>query len=555
MPTISRYAAVLLVVLCIGLCASTYRYFGHTWDEPEHLAAGIQLLDRGQYTYDIQHPPLARLAMAVGPYIAGVRSFGGAGPSGEQEGRDLLYQTVGYDRVLTLARLGVLPFLLVMFGATWALMRPILGHTGALLATFFLASTPTVLGHASVAALDVPAAAMCTLALYLIVRWIEAPSWRTSLLLGAGAGLAVGTKLSAIPFLFLCGVALLASRAALGNVAAAGPPAPVRRYLGGASLVALGGLIAVTLAYGGRFEFLLDESRQSNPAIDYVTAPGTVPHEVLASIARHVPLPLAAEKLPLGIGEVIKHNREGHLSFLLGEVRKTGWWYFYLVALAVKTPIPLLILGTAGLALLSAAGIRRRDWRLLVPGACFAAILVFCCAYSRINIGVRHILVLYPLLAGGAAYATVSAWRAWRSLAARGTLAALLIWQASALWTAFPDYLPYFNELVARRPEAVLIDSDLDWGQDMRRLEQELKQRNVRQFSFAFRGTTDWIRQDLPPFTYLPPNVRTTGWVAVDLLAKFMLSGGGDGFAWLDDYQPVTRVGKTIDLYYIPPGE
>ena len=46
--------------------------------------------------------------MAVGPYIAGVRSFGGAGPSGEQEGRDLLYQTVGYDRVLTLARLGVL---------------------------------------------------------------------------------------------------------------------------------------------------------------------------------------------------------------------------------------------------------------------------------------------------------------------------------------------------------------------------------------------------------------------------------------------------------------
>ena len=103
MAIASRYAAVLLVVLSTGLCVSTYRYFGHTWDEPEHLAAGIQLLDRGQYTYDIQHPPLARLAMALGPYIAGVHSFGEPGPSGEQEGRDLLYRTVGYDRVLTLA--------------------------------------------------------------------------------------------------------------------------------------------------------------------------------------------------------------------------------------------------------------------------------------------------------------------------------------------------------------------------------------------------------------------------------------------------------------------
>ena len=555
MAIASRYAAVLLVVLSTGLCVSTYRYFGHTWDEPEHLAAGIQLLDRGQYTYDIQHPPLARLAMALGPYIAGVHSFGEPGPSGEQEGRDLLYRTVGYDRVLTLARLGVLPFLLVMFGAAYVLMRRILGDTGALLATFFLATTPTILGHASVAALDVPAAAMCTLALYLLVRWIEVPSWHTSLLLGAGAGLAVGTKLSAIPFLFLFGIVLLASRAVLGDRATAGPSTSLRPYLGGVLLVVPGALIAVTLAYGGRFELLLDESRQSNPAIDYLTAPGTVPHEVLAMLARRVPLPLAAEKLPLGIRELIEHNREGHLSFLLGEVRKTGWWYFYLVALAVKTPIPLLILGSVGLALLSAAGIRRGEWRLLVPGASFAAVLVFCCAYSRINIGVRHILVLYPLLAGGAAHATMSAWRAWRNPAARGVLAALLIWQASALWTAYPDYLPYFNELAVRRPEAVLIDSDLDWGQDMRRLEQEMKQRNVRQFSFAFRGTTDWIREDLPPFTYLPPDVRTTGWVAVDLLAKLMLSNGGDGFAWLDEYRPVTRVGKTIDLYYIPPGE
>mgnify|MGYP001243212934 CR=1 FL=1 len=157
MRMIWRYAALALIALGCTLSVSTYRFFGHTWDEPEHLAAGMQLLDRGQYSYDLQHPPLARLAMAIGPYLAGARTFGEVGPSGEQEGRDLLYKSGNYDRILTLARLGVLPFLVILLAATWALVRHILGETTALLATFFLTTTPVVLGHASVAALDVPA--------------------------------------------------------------------------------------------------------------------------------------------------------------------------------------------------------------------------------------------------------------------------------------------------------------------------------------------------------------------------------------------------------------
>ena len=135
----------------------------------------------------------------------------------------------------------------------------------------------------------------------------------------------------------------------------------------------------------------------------------------------------------------------------------------------------------------------------------------------------------------------------------RPVIVALLTWQAASLWTSYPDYLPYFNELAERRPEAVLIDSDLDWGQDLRRLERALRERRVPSFSFVFRGTADWGREALPPFTFLPPNLRTTGWVAVDLLAKMELTRGGDGYAWLDAYRPVARIGKTIDLYYIPP--
>ena len=82
--------------------ASTWSVFSHTWDEPEHLAAGLSLLDRFRYQYDIQHPPLARLAMAVGPYLLGARSVGLPPPDGRPEGVAILYVGEDLDVLLEL---------------------------------------------------------------------------------------------------------------------------------------------------------------------------------------------------------------------------------------------------------------------------------------------------------------------------------------------------------------------------------------------------------------------------------------------------------------------
>ena len=129
---------------------STYRVFGNFWDEPEHIAAGLVLIDRGEYLYDTQHPPLARLAAAIGPYLAGARFHADPNPIGEAAGRDLLYNSpASYERLLTLARLGVLPFLLVLLAATWLWVRRWYGEAAALLALVFLAATPVILGHAA----------------------------------------------------------------------------------------------------------------------------------------------------------------------------------------------------------------------------------------------------------------------------------------------------------------------------------------------------------------------------------------------------------------------
>src|SRR5215471_4691341 len=106
-----RIALACVILIACLLSASTWRVYSHTWDEPEHLAAGVELLDRGRYEYDTEHPPIVRALIALGPYLAGAHSFGTPPPDGTQEGIDILYSGGHYDLYLTLARLGTLPFL------------------------------------------------------------------------------------------------------------------------------------------------------------------------------------------------------------------------------------------------------------------------------------------------------------------------------------------------------------------------------------------------------------------------------------------------------------
>jgi hypothetical protein len=313
--------------------------------------------------------------------------------------------------------------------------------------------------------------------------------------------------------------------------------------------------VILTLAYGGRFVYLTDPQFGYSHAIDYVFGASGRLHDLARSIAPHVPVPQALPLLLGGIEALEVHNSSGHLSYLLGEVRSTGWWYFYLVALAAKLPLPLLALGVAGLAGLTVEGIRARSLRLLATPAVFAVVLAFCSGFSRINIGVRHVLVLIPLLALAASWLVLRLWGWTARLApsSRGALRTatvlMLLWQASSLPRAYPDYLAYFNEAVPH-PEEVLVDSDLDWGQDLRRLEKRAQELSLPRLGLAYRGSADPTRERLPPLVLLRPGERATGWVAISELARIQ---GGRGYAWLNAYAPRERIGKTIDLYFIGP--
>jgi hypothetical protein len=186
----------------------------------------------------------------------------------------------------------------------------------------------------------------------------------------------------------------------------------------------------------------------------------------------------------------------------------------------------------------------------------FLTVLVFASCFSHINIGIRHVLVLYPFMALGAAYLVVRLWRTLRGAKARplaiagsGLLLAFVGWQVLTLWTANPDYLPYFNEAVAH-PERILVDSDLDWGQDLQRLEERAAAIKIPQLNLAYLGTPDLTRERLPPYVPMVPGKPVTGWIAISALAKAHYP---KGYAWLNAYQPLETIGKTIELYYIPP--
>ena len=496
---LTRYGVgvfALLALVAVARVVATYSVFNHTYDEPNHISAGMEWLERGTFTFEPKHPPLGRVAAALGPYLAGARL------AGERRmvegGRAILYDRNDYSRTLSLARAGILPFFIVAVVAVWVWARHWSGELAALFATLLFTTTPPVLAHAGLATTDMPLTGLLAAALLSFALWLEARTNARAIALGTFSALAVLAKMSALLFLPAAALAILGGRWLLrssfrGSDArhgAAPPAAPrwdaIARSLGIATLAG-----ALVLWAGYRFS-------------------------VGSRFGSYVPggVPIPAPELIEGIRELALHNEHGQSAYLFGEFRRYGWWYFFPVALAVKSPIPLLVLGGIGTALAASRSHGSQRWALLAPALAAAAILAVCMP-APINIGVRHVLPMYPLMAVMAGYGAARLWNAGtRRTLARVTVAALISWQVVSSVAAHPDYLPFFNVLAGRHPERVLLDSDLDWGQDLKRLADTARVRRIPELSLAYFGTADVTRHGLPNVRVLKPNERVTGWVA-----------------------------------------
>jgi hypothetical protein len=210
--------ALIVAVACVR-AARTWAVFSATADEPQHIAAGIEWwggTDVAQHEpWRTVNPPLARIAVGLGPHLAGTRSTPFL--------RDMLYTGPGYARNLMLSRPGILPFLALAIVLTWLLARGPTGETTAWIAATIVSFTPAILGHAGLATTDVAFTATFLLALLALLRWIEQPTWGRAALGGLALGLAAATKFSALvlpAFALVAALARAQPRTASGQRAA-----------------------------------------------------------------------------------------------------------------------------------------------------------------------------------------------------------------------------------------------------------------------------------------------------------------------------------------------
>ena len=503
---------------------STYHVFSQTFDEPAHIGAGMEWLSRGTYTFEAQHPPLGRVASAVGPYLAGERLVGS---SMWFEGARILGSGDHYVRTLALARLGQLPFFLLLCLVVWTWGRRLAGEAAGALAVVFAATNPNILAHAALATTDIAPTALVPAALLGFAAWLERPALGRGALFGVALGAALVSKFSALAFIAPTVVVGYGAWASLGRKAGAN----VERVTPGArdiAIVAVTAWLVIWTSY--RFEVgpLVEGGRVS----------------------------VLAPTFFRGLVDFATHGALGHTAFLLGHVSSRGWWYYFLVVLAVKTPLPLLALGIVG----AWAGVRaaRRDgaWEAVLPliGACVVLAVGMA---THVDIGVRHILAIYPLLAVLAGVGSMALWQrsrssgmTWVRTASAPAAVAIVASTVLVAVRAHPDHLAYFNPVAASHPERVLSDSNLDWGQDLYRLADEMRRRGIDSIALAYFGSANPAAAGVRGARPLAHNERVTGWIAVS--ETYLAGAWSDtGYVWLRDVAPVSRIGRSMRLYFL----
>jgi hypothetical protein len=364
-------------------------------------------------------------------------------------------------------------------------------------------------------------AATMVFASYAFWRWCEAPSVPRALGVALAVGIAFATRLTA--------VVLVASFAALLVPWWRGRAEPAstrgRRVALLGMLAAAGTLGTVWACYGFRYDpwpgepmprivppgwrEVLD-GRPARAALDFLARTRLLPAAYIASLEVY-----------------LVKSALGHQGYLLGSLSTSGWPHYYLVALAVKnTPgflAALLVLAAYGRRGLAGARVAAH-W--LLP----ALLLLLAASLSRVQVGERYVLPLYPyaiLLFAACVPALL------RERGGRPALAALLaLHVAPSLLAARGGYVAYFNALVGGGANAhlVLADSNLDWGQDLPRLARWMETRGVERVQLAYWGTDDpsrygIARHDLPGHTLYattPPAEPFTGTVVV---SPTLLSG------------------------------
>ncbi len=536
-PPRTRLAAVLLLVLFALLCVHGLLWDTPTVDELAHLPSGYYTLTTGRFDLFPLNPPLVKVVSAL-PLIALRPSLDPAARIENTGWYPWVYGTGFmernrriYDRMFLLGRLPVVALGLLLGWLVFRWSRELYGDEAGLVSLFLTVFFPSLIAHAHLATVDVGLAFFFVLALYLFHRFVLNPTRTGLFLCGLALGLAQLAKFTA---LLLYPVFLL--------LAVIHPERRLRR-LGAVLLILLISLIVIDAGY------LFEDIGQPLGSFRFESH---LLKTVAGILPAGFPAPLPAAYLE-GLDALQRINDVGEYpEYLLGRWSRDGSPAYYLIVILYKTPLPLLA------ALLLAPFARRRE----VRGQSFLwlPVLVLLVFFSilKVHYGIRYILPIFPLLFVYAG--RLVPWLKTRGRALQTAAVGLLLIYPLSTFLATPDTISYFNLLAAGQGDRILLDSNIDWGQGLKRVRAYMDREGIDHIGLAYFGHVDpalygiawdFPRPDRPGLVAVSANFLH-GYPYATYKDGRIVPIPPDAFTWINRYPRVADLGGGMFIYRIP---
>ena len=528
-----KILVILNLVTMVTLMLFASRNDSPTFDEPPHLLSGYVALRYGHDYIDIEHPLLAKMYAATpllfqetkinlnDPHYKIQRSNLEIDQMFSASQAFLNYQTNNPDKILFDTRL-LMIFLTAAFGLIIFLFaQKLFGNLAGLIAVFLYSTEGVILSNGSLFNTDMPAAGFFVLIIFALWLYSEKQSIERLIFLTLSLILALLTKFSA---LYLLPIVVI-SMELIYQTQKTRPRKHILYLLGSIFL-------AIPIFYG------LVSFRDRGLT-------GFFPGRYLE-----------------GAGRVfLSVSKDGRSSYLLGDNYFGSRWYYFPVLVATKTQILSLVGALIALVLVFLKKIVLPKKALLIsvlPIGLFFLTAVF----SKFNIGIRHILPIYPFLiifaAGGFASLIHLILRKFKPKTFL-TLSALLVLTifGGRIWstaTTYPHFLSYFNFTVGGTDNGWKIanDANYDWGQDVKRLADFVRANKIKSLAIDnFSGiyaARDYYK--LPVMQLTPTDKNYKGWVALSTSVIVTHKDTSENYSWIvDNYKPIAKAGKSIFIY------
>jgi len=435
-------------------------------------------------------------------------------------GRNLIFSSQeSPDGILLRSRIFIALLSIITGIAVYSYSRRVFGIKGGLLSLFLYILYPDILAHAGLATSDMAATMAFTLSLIALWNVLNRITAANILFSSSALGLLFITKFSAviiIPVYLILILARLLLRKPLEckifkwRKIFDQQTQQIISFLSVCLVNALVILFVIWASYGFRFSMLANENASDRQVLD----------SNFRSICRSAPetgillkmrdFKILPEAYLFGFAFVVQHSKARY-SFLCGELSRKGWWYFFPYSFIVKTPFPLLLI--FALSLFAVSGyfpnireyLSRETVYSLLPFIVFIAVYMAFAMSSNLNIGHRHLLPIYPALfmISGALVLIFNE----KSFLLKSLMLFLVAWYAAESFMIRPHYLAYFNQLAGGPEKGYrnLVDSSLDWGQDLKTLRRWLDAnvKNGDPVYVSYFGTAD-MKYYLSNFRMLP---------------------------------------------------